>query len=43
MLCYVMQSVILGEYNGNHKGINIVSTLLCERTGRQQQEILLFS
>jgi hypothetical protein len=43
ILCYVMQSVVLSEYDHHHKGISIVSTLLCESIGRQQQDILLSS
>jgi len=33
ILCYVMQSVFVGEYEDHPKGTSIVSTLLGERTG----------
>jgi len=33
ILCYVMQSVVVGEYDDHHKGTSIVSTLPGERIG----------
>jgi hypothetical protein len=43
ILCYVMQSVVLGEYDDHHEGMKVVSTLLGERPLRQQLGMFLFS
>ena len=41
MLCTAV--CCFGEYDDLHKGNSILSTLLGERTGRQQQEVFLSS